>query len=157
MDLLSFLRLQYEYDIWANREALASLEKSADLPERIVHLMTHILAAEELWLQRLQEASTAGLHPFPSWTLETCHIKFEEMNRRWKKYLDGLDPSALEKVIAYRTTEGTAHSNRACDILFQILNHSTHHRGQIALLLRKEGHVPAVTDYIVYMREERRK
>ncbi|QLH28398.1 MAG: hypothetical protein HWD63_02710 [Candidatus Parvibacillus calidus] len=36
------------------------------------------------------------------------------------------------------------------DIIFHIINHSTYHRGQIAMEFRQSGLEPLNTDYIFY-------
>jgi len=49
--------------------------------------------------------------------------------------------------------EGEKLANNIKDIVVHVINHSTYHRAQIALLVRQSGGEPAKTDYIVYQRE----
>ncbi len=58
----------------------------------------------------------------------------------------------LSAVLSYTNSSGRPFTNRVSDILFHIVNHSTYHRGQIALLLRQQGLEPVPTDYIFYKR-----
>ena len=37
--------------------------------------------------------------------------------------------------------------------MLHVVNHSSYHRGQMALLLGQEGKSPPATDYIFYLRE----
>ncbi|TNF76236.1 MAG: damage-inducible protein DinB, partial [Bacteroidetes bacterium] len=57
-----------------------------------------------------------------------------------------------DRRIIYENTEGRSFSNTLQDILFHIVNHSTHHRGQITMDFRKNGMDPPLLDYILYKR-----
>lgn len=152
MEPLAFIRNQFEYDAWANREVLACLERAPNPGQKMINLLAHILAASGLWLSRLKQEPPPVPTPFPVWTLGECREKIEEMNLSWKRYLATLELESLDVPMPYRTTEGTPHTNLAEDIIFQVINHGSHHRGQIASALRAAGETPAVLDYIVYMR-----
>jgi len=41
------------------------------------------------------------------------------------------------------------------ELVQHALNHSTYHRGQVALLIRRLGHAPPVTDYHDFLAEAR--
>jgi uncharacterized damage-inducible protein DinB len=58
----------------------------------------------------------------------------------------------FDKRITYETTEGRTFSNTLQDILFHVINHSTHHRAQIAADFRANGLEPLALDYIFYKR-----
>ena len=54
LDLAEHLRRQFAYDAWANREVLAVLQKNGGEDPRSIQLLSHILAAESLWMERLR-------------------------------------------------------------------------------------------------------
>ena len=58
----------------------------------------------------------------------------------------------FEKRIDYENTEGRRYSNSLQDILFHIINHSTHHRAQISAIFRLNKLEPLPMDYIIYKR-----
>ena len=58
----------------------------------------------------------------------------------------------FNKRVDYKTTEDRVFANEVKDILFHIINHSTHHRGQIAADFRKNKITPEQLDYIFYKR-----
>jgi uncharacterized damage-inducible protein DinB len=58
----------------------------------------------------------------------------------------------FEKRVDYETTEGRVFANELKDILFHIINHSTHHRGQILAGFRDSNIEPGNLDYISYKR-----
>ena len=70
-----FTRL-FAYDAWANQETLASLRKSQEPPARSLKFVAHILAAERLWLDRLEQK---GQPPqvWPEFTFEQCETSGE--------------------------------------------------------------------------------
>src|SRR5215472_14854999 len=51
-----YLRKEFAYDIWANRETLAAIRAAGGENGRSLQLMAHILAAERVWLERLKQA-----------------------------------------------------------------------------------------------------
>jgi uncharacterized damage-inducible protein DinB len=63
-----------------------------------------------------------------------------------------LETLDLNATIHYKTTTGLAFHNTIRDTLFHIINHSTYHRGQIAMDFRQHGLEPLATDYIFYKR-----
>ncbi|MBI3466927.1 MAG: hypothetical protein HY000_28265 [Planctomycetes bacterium] len=50
-------------------------------------------------------------------------------------------------------TRRATYRNTVCDILIHVVNHSSYHRGQLAILLGQEEKTPPVTDYIAYLRD----
>ncbi len=45
-----------------------------------------------------------------------------------------------------------AFTNVIQDVLFHFINHSTYHRGQIAIQMKEAGLEPIATDYIFFKR-----
>jgi len=68
---------------------------------------------------------------------------------RTLKILEKIEP---EKMIVYSNSKGETFTNLVKDIIFHIINHSTYHRGQIAMEFRQSGLEPLNTDYIFYKR-----
>lgn len=142
----------FEYELWANRRTLASVEEASDQGPT-VRLFAHILAAQQVWLARLRGEDSSGVVIWPANTLDECRQALESLNEEIKAYLGGLDESALEVPVAYRHQSGQEYSQPPLDILTHLGLHSQHHRGQIALQLRQLGQEPAVTDFIAFRRE----
>ena len=114
--------------------------------------MSHILAAERLWLERLQQ-KPQSLPVWPKLDQQGCEAEASELGRLWKKYLGELSPAAFERIVEYRNSKGEAWSNRVEDILTHVLMHSAYHRGQIASHMRASGETPAYTDFIHAVRQ----
>ncbi|MEM1003550.1 MAG: DinB family protein, partial [Bacteroidota bacterium] len=60
--------------------------------------------------------------------------------------------SDFTRRIDYVNSKGNAYGNELKDILFHIINHATHHRGQILVDMRNHKMEPPVLDYIFYKR-----
>jgi uncharacterized damage-inducible protein DinB len=146
-DRLARLRRLFEYDEWANREALASLAKAARPPEKGVKALAHVLGAERLWLDRLLRAPQGGA-VWPEATVERMRKEIDDLSRRWDDYLDDLAPSDFESKVEYVNSKGETWSSTVGDILNHVLLHSSYHRGQVASEVRGAGAEPAYTDFI---------
>ena len=146
-----FTRL-FAYDAWANREILANLRKSQQSPARSVKYIAHILAAQRLWLDRLEQK---GQPPqvWPELAIEQCEHLAEELAQLWRHYLEMSSEEDLANSVSYRNSQGEAWSSRKDDILMHVVMHSAYHRGQIAADMRSASFVPAYTDFIHSVRQ----
>ena len=146
------VRRMFAYDHWANRECLRAIEAGGSISPTILGRVAHVLAAEKLWLERIRQEKQS-MAVWPSSTVEDCRRLADEMWSAWKEYLNGLEPTGLDKKIEYRNTKGHAFSSRLEDVLMHVLFHSAYHRGQIALEMRAGGGKPAHTDFIHAVRQ----
>ena len=152
MDLLDYFRRLFDYDRWANREALTSLQAILAPPPRALKVLAHVVAAESLWLDRLRRERQA-LPVWPEFTLAECAEQLETVTRAWERYLDGLAPGGLGLSIAYTNSKGQSFTDAVRDVLGHVILHSAYHRGQIASQVRASGFAPAYTDYIHCVRQ----
>ena len=151
MNLLAYLRRQFTYNEWANREVLTAI-RSHGADERSLRYLAHILSAERLWLERIkQQSRTMPVWPQPD--LRQCEEQTDEMGKRWSEYLASLTEDALAQSISYKNSKGESWSSTVLDILTHVTMHSAYHRGQIASHMRASGHTPAYTDFIHAVRE----
>lgn len=138
----------FEYNFHFNQELIQSFEKEFDLvSEKSLKLMNHILNAHQVWNSRI-----LNQNPFLPWQIN----EFSDLNpinetnyTNSKTILQRFDS---HQNIHYQNTKDEKFENKIEDILFHIINHSTYHRGQIALLFRENGIEPLVSDYIAYKR-----
>jgi uncharacterized damage-inducible protein DinB len=151
MELLEHFRRQFTYDAWANREVLANLKTSSRSTARPLQLLSHILSAEQLWLERIRERPQT-LPVWPEFNFDQCEMQIDECARLWLDLLAQLDSAALSKNVAYKNSKGEPWSSTIQDILTHVLLHSAYHRGQIASHIRANGEQPAYTDFILAVR-----
>lgn len=145
-------RLEWvRYNSWANRrvgEMLAELE-GAELA-RPLRLFSHLLRAERVWLGRIHATPDAALPLWETDPLERCRERLEANARALEQLV--ADGSVDTEPVTYTTTQGATYTTPVGDILAHVLNHGTHHRGQIALLVREAGRPPLPLDLIFYLR-----
>lgn len=74
----------------------------------------------------------------------------DEITKRWLKFVN--DNESFDRELVYNNYVGDPYKNNVEQIMIHLVNHSTHHRGQVALLLRQNGFEPINTDFITYDR-----
>src|SRR6266508_2544506 len=119
-DMLGYLREMFLFDDWANRETLRSLQDMEHPPERARKVMAHILAAELLWMARLQQAGQQTA-VWPEFGLQDCERRIAELRQTWDQYLAELADADLAVEIAYTNSKGERYSNAVRDILMHVL------------------------------------
>ena len=147
MDLQQVLR----YDDWANREALATLNRG-NAPSQAIGILAHIIAVNRLWLSRaVGEPCPESM--WPVWPLTTISAEMRSCFTRWETRLRAGHIDRECDRVDYNNSKGEQCSNNLEELMLELLCHSARHRGQIALLLRQNGSVPAAsTDFIPALR-----
>lgn len=153
MDLVDYLKRQFSYNEWANREVLASLQANAPAIERPLQLYAHILSAESLWLDRLNQQSPK-IAVWPRSGLDECKALLAEVGAAWNEYLREISPARLAQTCSYTNSKGEPWSSSVLDVLTHVLYHSAYHRGQIASTMRANGQTPPYTDFIHAARQK---
>lgn len=152
MNLIEHFRRQFTYDAWANGEALSAIRANVDKNGRVLELMSHIVAAERLWLERLEQRRQS-LPVWPKADLGWCEAQTVDLRRLWTEYLERIPDGDLTRKLSYKNTKGETWSNTVQDILSHVILHSAYHRGQIASHVRSLGQTPAYTDFIHGVRQ----
>jgi uncharacterized damage-inducible protein DinB len=140
-------RRQIAYDRWANAEILHALRAIEPVPERPLRLLSHVAAAQRLWLDRIDRAA-ATVPVWPELAPVETAAWLAGLDERWDGFFDALLPERLEEGVEYVNSKGEPWSSTVGDILAHVALHGSYHRGQIATLLREAGHAPPYTDYI---------
>ena len=148
--LLDQLRRLFDHAEWANAHVIAALESQTVAPD-IVELFAHVLGAEEIWLSRLEQRPSR-LAVWPSLTVAQIAEAAQANASSYRAYLERLTPDDLAREVAYKNSAGQAFSTPIMDILTHVAMHGAYHRGQVALRIRRDGGVPAATDFIAFVR-----
>lgn len=139
----------FAYNLDCNKRLItAFLTAGENVPDKSKKLFHHILTAHHVWNARLSGiASEYGVwEAIPAGLVEKVN---EENHILTGKILRQRD---LSEIIDYKNSKGASYSNNIRNILFHVVNHSTYHRGQIAMNFRDSGLEPLVTDFIFYKR-----
>lgn len=143
----------FEYDYWSNREALSSLGFANPVPETPLKIFGHVIGAQRVWLARIDGDVSAAPVPWPRLTLEDCKGAVDELHGRWTRLLGNVAPAQLTENVTYRNSKGVEFKTPLEDVLQHVIIHSAYHRGQVAVVQRQAGARPALTDYVVYIRQ----
>ena len=85
--------------------------------------------------------------------LETVHPDDRQsVAMAWAAALTG---EQTDSTVAYKDTKGHAYTSVLWQIVLHVVNHGSHHRGQVSGFLRAMGHPPPALDLGLYYREIR--
>ncbi len=140
---------------WADTQALAELRDCPAAWADALALFAHVLAAEHVWLARLQgrEPSRAV---WPVLSIEECAALAAENAAGYAAYIDKQADPDLATVVRYRNSQGDEFANTVLDILTHVVIHGAYHRGQIAKATGRAGGHVLITDYIIFARSVER-
>ena len=159
------IRTLYGYNRWANRLLLraAQLLKWQDFTKdlRVSHgsirgILVHILWGEWLWLRRWQGESPKQIfapQEFPDWN--TVESRWHGIEQEQITLMKNLTDELLSSRVSYENLEGVRWEYSLAEMTQHLANHSSYHRGQIAVLLRQLGQTAPATDFLVFLDEQR--
>ncbi len=137
-----------EYNFWANDQFIVRLHEQENLPADIVKQFSHLLSAHQIWLGRI-----GGKGQLPSVWDDISVQNWEGINiELYNETCDIVKSNPLEKIFSYKNSKGQRFENQIGDILFHLVNHSTHHRAQVALLMRQHQILPPQSDLVFWLR-----
>jgi uncharacterized damage-inducible protein DinB len=168
------IRLLYEYDRWANNRvlravsALSAEQFTRDLGgsfRSVRDTLVHIIGGEWGWLAYWKEpnpdaAFVAVLtkrrdtlfqpEAFPN--AAVVQAKWAGVEKEQAEFVNGVTDESLGRMLPLRKTQiSLGH------LMQHLANHSTYHRGQVALMMRQLGAEPVATDFHVFLVEGRRE
>lgn len=153
VQLNSYLTRLYNYNRWANETLLPFIaEQGADSDAEIMKTLSHYLAAQEIWISRIQGRDPKIKGVWDVYTMDRCRDLARETAIDWLDFLEGMKPEDTTRIIAYRNTQGNYYETPVIDIMCHCVNHATYHRAQITKLMRQLGKEVINTDFITYAR-----
>jgi uncharacterized damage-inducible protein DinB len=144
-----FLKL-YRYNAWSNKRVIGTLTRQNVNDEKILSILGHIIAAQYLWLHRIEGLPPAQVKLWGEYKLDQLTIMAEEIGNRWLEFVERTDN--FNRELTYHNYVGDPYTNNVENIMIHLVNHSSYHRAQVALLLRQKGYEPINTDFITYDR-----
>ncbi len=147
----------FEHMEWADQEIFRRCHDAhgemevAHLTEAL-RLYSHIVAAERLWYLRLRKEDSSVQKVWPTMSLDACGKMANENAKLFNSYLESLHDGDFMTPIPYITSKGDHFETAVGDILLHVALHGVHHRGQVAMTLRRVGIEPPILDYTHYRR-----
>ncbi len=164
------IRLLYQYDRWANNRVLhATSRLSAEEFKRdlggsfrsVRDTLVHIIGGEWIWLRYWKAPPTNSalltslrtrrdllFNPDSFPNVATVQLKWAEVETEQNEFVYGLTDELLERMLPFRATQVSL-----ARLMQHMANHSTYHRGQVALMMRQLGAEPVGTDFHVFLVE----
>ena len=166
------IQLLYEYDWWANNRVLQAVSAlsveqfTRDLSSgfrSVRDTLVHIIGGEWGWLAYWKEPShssafltdlktrrDAMFNPDAFPNVAAVQLKWAEVEKEQAEFVNRVTNESLDKMLHFRTTP-----IRFVHLMRHLANHSTYHRGQVALMMRQLHAEPLATDFHVYLVERR--
>jgi uncharacterized damage-inducible protein DinB len=166
------IQLLYQYDRWANKRVLQAVsvlnteQFTRDLGgsfRSVRDTLVHIIGGEWIWLAYWNEPSPSSTvitdlrrrrdalfstNAFPE--VAAVQSKWVEVEREQAEFVNRVTNESLKKMLPFRTSQlSLAH------LMQHLVNHSTYHRGQVAVMMRQLDAEPLATDFHVFLLEGR--
>ena len=151
----------YAYHDWATDQILSAVEGLSqdelvkDLGgsfPTLLGTLGHIARVELLFVRRWRELPAPQVGETPLDSLERIAAAFRQTRTERCEFLRQLQEDALDRTISYVDTRGRSVTLKLWQAVFQGINHSTFHRGQVVEKLRRLGRTPPATDFVLFCR-----
>jgi uncharacterized damage-inducible protein DinB len=166
------IQLLYEFDRWANNRVLqAASTLSAEQFMRDLggsfrsmrDTLVHIVVSEATWLTCWKEPSPGPTFVMDLWTqhdavfspntfpdFAAVQLKWAEVEREQAEFVNRVTNESLARMLPVGETQiSLGH------LMQHLANHSTYHRGQVALMMRQLAAAPLATDFAMFLMEGR--
>ncbi len=156
MPTLPHYRSLQQYETWASQRVLEAFATARAYEPSLVRargIFGHIQKARALWLWRLGAGEKPAWEMFPDWAIDRCRSEAEAMDQAWSRILASLADDGLQRRVSYASLDGKGYTSMVHEILSHVYNHSTYHRGQIAMLIVQAGGQAPSTDMVVFTRQ----
>jgi uncharacterized damage-inducible protein DinB len=155
------VRLHLDYSDWASRrllDAAAGLSaeelnqdfKTAD--KSVVGTLAHIFAADRTWLARLRGIPQTVFITDEDRNLTVLQTAWPALHQEWKDWAAALTDGQVQQDAAYHDLKGNPWKQPVWQIILHVVNHGTHHRGQVSGFIRTMGHKPPPLDLSAFYR-----
>jgi len=159
------VKTMYDFHRWANQTMLNRL---MELPPEVYtqevqsvfptveRVMTHIYTVDQNWLHIMSgmDMREAMSHvgeiekQLENKTVEEIKGKYAELAERFQAFLDSQED--LEKRIVVDNPYAGVREISLTEMVLQVVNHGTYHRGNVTAMLRQMGHASVMTEYAAY-------
>jgi len=164
--LVDLLRNHLDYTSWASCrlvDAASALNPQelirdfATADHNVLGTLVHVFAADRLWLGRIEGNPPAHfIVPEEDMNLAALRSDWPALLERWKQWGALLTEDSIHRDISYKSAKGDAFVTPTWQIVLHVVNHGTHHRGQVSGFLRVMGHIPPSLELTAFYREASR-
>jgi len=153
------LRLQLDYTAWATQRLL---DIAAKLPPEeltrdfqtsdkcVLHTLAHIYAGDRIWLSLVRAEPRATFADPEDRDLTLLQTEWPALHQRWKLWMRDVSEADAAEKVSFKDAHGNPHMKPVWQVVLHVVNHGTHHRGQVSGFLRAMGHTPPPLDLMEY-------
>ena len=134
---------------WANHQWVEFVYAQQNPEARPRELLAHIMIGERIWFERIEGKQTTTTF-FPLMQKEDLVRAFGENAATFQRLI----ATRLDDDIQFRRATGVEYHARVIDIVYHLLTHGYHHRGQLAAFYGSTGKSPN-TDHINFLVEKK--
>jgi uncharacterized damage-inducible protein DinB len=159
------LQILYDYGYWADHKLFEVISR---IPAEqftqsaggsfgsIRNTLVHIMSAEWGWLERCGGARRGPrLNPADYPTVESVTETWNKIEKYARDFLSKLNDDDIGRNAEYSNDRGEIRLMPLGELMQHAATHGTHHRGQVAMMLRMLGHTPGNFDILFYYAEKR--
>jgi uncharacterized damage-inducible protein DinB len=155
------LRLHLDYSRWASARLLEAAGALTDdelrrdfgtADKTVIGTLGHVYGADRVWLARVRGDAPLTLPQAAFRDIAILREKWQEASEGWREWVQPLTDADFQREIDYRDLKGNPWRTPLWQIVLHVVNHGTHHRGQVSGFLRSMGYVPQPLDLIAYYR-----
>ncbi|MGM9957520.1 MAG: DinB family protein [Peribacillus sp.] len=159
----------FDYHAWATQTLLRRIK---ELPSSVLQQevntsfptigegFAHIYAIDKCWLQVLSgismtkalEACLPLQQEILRRSVDEFAVAFSELAEQYRDWFRSKED--LEEAIVLENPYAGTRSTRLSEIVLQVVNHGTYHRGNISTMLRQLGHASTMNDYSLFWYQE---
>ena len=135
---------------WANSKWVEVVYAQATPDARPRELVAHMMLSERVWFERIagQQVTTTT---FSVLTKDELLRGFAENEATYRQLIG----SRLHDVVLFRRATGEKYHATVADIIYHLVTHGYHHRGQLAAHLARAGVPYPSVDHIDYLIQNR--
>ena len=154
------LRRHLEYSAWASARLLDAaarltpeeLNRDFSTADRsVLGTLAHVYGADRVWLARVLGRPQQPLAPEDR-DFGRLRDAWPAVYGGWRDWAAGLNDEDAGGVLDYRDLKGNPWQSPLWQIVLHVVNHATHHRGQVSGFLRSMGKTPPALDLIAWYR-----
>jgi uncharacterized damage-inducible protein DinB len=155
------LRMHLEYSRWASARLLKAAGTVSDTELRrdfatayrsVIGTLAHVYGGDRVWLARVRGDAPQVLPGEEFHDLERLLPAWQAVSDGWLEWARPLTDEDCLRGLSYRDLKGNPWVTPLWQVVMHVVNHATHHRGQVAGFLRAMGHQPPSLDLIAYYR-----